>query len=78
MAERAILVLRICAWLDLAIGVLTAVNTRDKVLLIIYAAAIVTIWAFLLVVCLIAESLIEIRAHTAPPAKSQLFDREAR
>ena len=78
MQEKAILVLRICAWLDLAIGFLTVVNTQDKVLLIIYAAAIVTIWAFLLVVCLIAESLIEIRAQTAPAAKTQLFDREAR
>ena len=78
MEEKAVLILKICAWLDLAIGLLTAVNTRDKVLLIIYAAAAVTIWVFLLVVCLIAESLIEIRANTAPPVKSRLFDREAR
>jgi len=74
MEEKAIIILKICAWLVLAIGFLGAVETRN----IIYAAAVVTAWAFLLVVCLIAESLMEIRANTAQPAKSRLFDQETR
>jgi len=78
MEEKIILLLKICAWLDLAIGILPAVNAGDKVLAAICVAAVVTVWAFLLVVCLIAESLIEIRANTAQPVKSRLFDSETR
>ena len=86
MEEKAISILKICAWLNLAVGIITAilvcmgdrVKTPEIISGIVYAAAGVIGWAFLLVICSIAESLIEIRINTAQTAKSRLFDREAK
>jgi nicotinamide riboside transporter PnuC len=86
MEEKAISILKICAWLNLVVGLLAAIsiwlagraNTPGIMTGIIYAAAGIIGWAFLQVVCSIAESLIEIRTNTAEPAKSRLFDREKR
>ena len=85
MEAKAIGILKFCAWLNLAVGIALAVSVwmservraADVILSIAFAASGLIGWAFLQVVCSIAESLIEIRANTAPPAKSRLFDREA-
>jgi hypothetical protein len=86
MEDKAINILKGCAWLNLAVGIAAAIliwmgdRARSSEIIsgIIYAAAGVIGWAFLLVVCSIAESLIEIRTNTTPPTKSRLFDRDAR
>ena len=86
MEEKAISILKICAWLNLIVGVVAAlaiwgakrVETPEIITGIIYAAAGIIGWAFLLVVCSMAESLIEIRTNTAQPAKSRLLDREVK
>ena len=85
MEERAIGVLRVCAWINLIGCIAAAVtmwipgvaNPPGIVTGAILAVAGVSGWALLLVVCSMAESLIEIRTNTAQPAKSRLFDREA-
>ena len=86
MEDKAINILKVCVWLNLAVGIAAAiliwmgdrVKSPEIISGIIYAAAGIIGWAFLLVVCSIAESLIEIRTNTAPPTKSRLFDREAK
>ena len=67
MEERAIGVLRFCAWIDLVVCLAAAItiwiagsaNTG-----VISAVSGVSSWAFLLVVSSMAESLIEIRTNT--------------
>ncbi len=86
MEDKAINILKVCAWLNFVVGIASAiliwmgdrVKSPEIISSIIYATAGVIGWAFLLVVCSIAESLIEIRTNTAPPTKSRLFDREAK
>jgi hypothetical protein len=85
MEQRAIGVLRFCAWLHLFVCIAAAItmliggsaNPPGIVTGVLLMLAGVTGWAFFLVVCSIAESLIEIRTNTAQPAKSRLFDRDA-
>ena len=82
MEAKAIGILKFCAWLNLAIGIALGVSvwmservrTPDVILSVAFAAAGLIGWAFFLVVCSIAESLIEIRTNTTPPGKSRLFD----
>jgi hypothetical protein len=83
MELRAISVLRFCAWINLLVGIAAgvvfgtaAVNSgAGMVTGLISVTAGLSSWAFLLVICSIAESLIEIRTNTAAPAKSRLFDK---
>lgn len=79
MEELAIRVLKFCAWVNLVVCIAAAVTNLPGIVQgVILALAGVSGWAFLLVVCSMAESLIEIRTNTAQPATSRLFDREAR
>jgi len=78
MEERAIGVLKVCAWLNLLVCIAAAITNLPGIVTgVILALAGVGGSAFLLVVCSMAENLIEIRKNTAQPAKSRLFDREA-
>lgn len=77
MEATAIGILKFCAWLNLAVGLALGVSVwsnPDVILSVAFAAAGLIGWAFFLVVCSIAASLIEIRANTTPPVKSRLFD----
>ena len=79
MEELAIRVLKFCAWVNLVVFIAAAITNLPGIAQgVILALAGVGAWAFLLVVCSMAESLIEIRTNTPQPAKSRLFDREAR
>ena len=84
MEERAIAILKFSAWILLVVCLVTAVTTwfpgsaSSFVTGVILTVAGVAGWAFFTVVGLIAESLIEIRANTTPPAKSRLFDPDIR
>jgi hypothetical protein len=85
MEERAIGVLKFCAWIHLVVCIAAAIlwiggspNPPGIVTGVLLTVAGLTGWAFFLVVCLMAETLIEIRTNTAQPAKSRLFDRDAR
>jgi vacuolar-type H+-ATPase subunit I/STV1 len=86
MEERAIGILKGCAWLNLVVGIALAIfvwmsqKPAGPIVMmgIVYAVAGIIGWALLLVVCSIAESLIEIRNSTAQPLKSRLLDRELR
>jgi len=73
MKERAIDVLRVCAWLHLVVWICAALatwpsNVPSSRLLwaLIYGVAGVAGWALFLVICAIAESLLEIRSRMAP------------
>ena len=86
MEERAVAVLKFCAWINLVVCIAAAItmgfgagaNPTGVVTGVMLTVAGVTGWAFFLVVCLMAESLTEIRKNTAQPEKSRLFDRDAR
>lgn len=84
--ESAIKMLRICAWLNLIIGIIAALyvwgnvserikpghtavteaNPSDVITGVVFLACGVFGFAFFLVVCSIAESLIEIRVNRSP------------
>jgi hypothetical protein len=70
MGEKAIVLLRICAYLSLVLGVFLTVASSWLILV-----PSVTGFALLLVVCSIAENLIRIAENTKVPEKSRLFDR---
>lgn len=83
MEAKAVSILKLGAWINLAVGMALAASVwpsdkmrpADIVLSAAFVAAGFIGWAFFLVVCSIAESLIEIRSNTAQPVKSRLFDR---
>ena len=85
MEERAIAVLKVCARINFVVCIIAAAmwiagnpNPPGIVTGVLLAVAGAGGWAFLLLVCSMAESLIEIRTNTAQPAKARLFDRDAR
>lgn len=85
MELKSIGILKLGAWINLAVGTALAASVwlsdrmrpADIILSVAFVAAGLIGCAFFLVICSIAESLIEIRSNTAEPARSRLFDRDA-
>ena len=84
MEEKAIAILKACAWIVLIAGIGVGISKwvseqfNPPLVIVVIESILVSVvgWALLLVVCSIAESLIEIRINTAQPLESRLLNRE--